>query len=45
MAVEGCIAPPPKSAPAGGSELRDAMEPLVATLGNEQAKRIVDSLG
>jgi hypothetical protein len=48
QAVEGYLAPPPKPAPAGGSELLDAMEamkPLVASLGKEQVKRIVDLLG
>lgn len=45
--VEGYLAPPPP-APTGGSELLDAMEamkPLVASLGKEQVKRIVDLLG
>lgn len=48
QAVEGYLAPPPKPAPAGGSELLDAMEamkPLVASLGKDQVKRIVDLLG
>lgn len=48
QAVEGYLAPPPKPAPAGGSGLLDAMEamkPLVASLGKEQVKRIVDLLG
>jgi hypothetical protein len=48
QAVEGYLSPPPKPAPAGGSELLDAMEamkPLVASLGKEQVKRIVDLLG
>ena len=48
QAVEGYLAPPPKPTPAGGSELLDAMEamkPLVASLGREQVKRIVDLLG
>lgn len=48
QAVEGYLAPPPKPAPAGGSELLDAMEamkPLVASLGKEQLHRIVDLLG
>jgi hypothetical protein len=47
-AVEGYLAPPPKPAPAGGSDLLEAMEamkPLVASLGKEQVKRIVDLLG
>jgi hypothetical protein len=46
--AEGYLAPPPKTAPTGGSELLDAMEamkPLVACLGKEQVKRIVDLLG
>jgi hypothetical protein len=48
QAVEGYLAPPPKPAPTGGSELLDAMEamkPMVASLGKEQVKRIVDLLG
>lgn len=47
-AAEGYLAPPPKPTPAGGSDLLDAMEamkPLVASLGKEQVKRIVDLLG
>lgn len=47
-AVDGYLAPPPKPAPTGGSDLLDAMEamkPLVASLGKEQVKRIVDLLG
>lgn len=46
-AVEGNLAPPPP-APTGGSDLPDAIEaikPLVARLGEEQVKRIVDLLG
>jgi len=48
QAVEGYLVPPPKPAPAGGSELLHAMEalkPLVASLGKEQVKRIVDLRG
>jgi hypothetical protein len=47
--VEGYLAPPPKKRlPPDGSELLDAMEamkPLVASLGKEQVKRIVDLIG
>jgi hypothetical protein len=46
--VEGYLAPPQKPEPIGGSDLLDAMEvmkPLVASLGKEQVKRIVDLLG
>jgi hypothetical protein len=46
-AVEGYHAPP-QPASSGNSELLDAMEamkPLVASLGKEQVKRIVDLLG
>jgi hypothetical protein len=35
----------PKRVTAGGSELLDAMKPLVASLGKEQVKRIVNLLG
>lgn len=49
QAVEGYLAPPPKQAPAGGEagliEALEAMKPLVASLGKEQVKRIVDLLG
>jgi hypothetical protein len=48
QSVEGYLAPPPKPARTGGSELLDAMEamkPLVASLGKEQVMRIVDLLG
>lgn len=46
--VESYFTPEPKSSPAGGSDLLDAMEamkPLVASLGKEQVHRIVDLLG
>jgi hypothetical protein len=46
-AVEGYIAPP-KSTPKDDADLLDAMEamkPLVASLGAEKVKRIVDLLG
>jgi hypothetical protein len=48
QAVEGYLAPPSTPPAAGGSDLLDAMEamkPLVASLGKEQVKRIVDLLG
>ena len=48
QADEGSLAPPPKPAPTGGSRLPGAMEalkPLVASLGKEQVKRIVDLPG
>ena len=47
-AVEGYLAPPPKPAASGGSDLLDAMEamkPLIAQYGADQVKRIVDLLG
>src|SRR4051794_11734926 len=47
QAVEGYLAPP-QPAPSGNSELlaaMEAMKPLVASLGKEQVKRIVDLLG
>jgi len=47
-AIEGYLAPPPKPAPPGGSDLLDAMEamkPLIASLGKEQVHRIIDLLG
>ncbi len=46
--IEHCFTPSPEPAPPDGSELLDAMEamkPLVASLGKEQIKRIVDLLG
>ncbi|WP_152051846.1 thioesterase [Tautonia marina] len=47
--VEGYLAPPPKQAPSGGEpdllEAMEAMKPLVASLGAEKVKRIVDLLG
>ena len=48
QAVEDFLAPHPKPAQTDGSDLLDAMEAmksLVASLGKEQVKRIVDSLG
>jgi hypothetical protein len=47
-AIEGYLAPPPKSSASGDGDLLDAMEamkPLVASLGKDQVKRIVDLLG
>ena len=47
-AVEGYLAPPPRPAASGGSDLLDAMEamkPLIAQYGADQVKRIVDLLG
>lgn len=47
-AVEGYLAPPPQHPASGETDLLDAMEamkPLVASLGKEQVKRIVDLLG
>ena len=47
-AVEGYLAPPPKPAANGQSELIEALEamkPLVASLGAEKVKRLVDLLG
>jgi hypothetical protein len=46
-AVEGYLAPPPKIVPTGEGDLLDAMEvmkPLIASLGPEKVKRIVDLL-
>jgi hypothetical protein len=46
-AVEGYLAPPPKVVPTGEGDLLDAMEamkPLIASLGPEKVKRIVDLL-
>lgn len=49
QAVDGYLAPPPKSAPPGGQpdliEAMEAMKPLVASLGAEKVKRLVDLLG
>jgi hypothetical protein len=46
--IEGYLAPPPKPALNGEPDLLDAMEamkPLVASLGPDKVKRIVDLLG
>ena len=46
--IEHDFTPSPEPAPPDGSGLLDAMEamrPLVASLGKEQVKRIVDLLG
>lgn len=47
--VEGYLAPPPKQQGTGGEpdllEAMEAMKPLVASLGAEKVKRIVDLLG
>lgn len=47
--VEGYLAPPPKQPTAGDApdllEAMEAMKPLVASLGAEKVKRIVDLLG
>jgi hypothetical protein len=48
-AVEGYLAPPPKQTPETGQpdllEAMEAMKPLVASLGGDKVKRIVDLLG
>jgi hypothetical protein len=47
-AADGYVAPPPRPAASGGSDLLDAMEamkPLIAQYGADQVKRIVDLLG
>jgi hypothetical protein len=47
-AVEGYLAPPPKPAADGETDLlaaMEAMKPLVASLGADKVKRIVDLLG
>jgi hypothetical protein len=47
-AVEGYLAPPPKPAAKGETDLlaaMEAMKPLVASLGADKVKRIVDLLG
>lgn len=48
-AVKGYLAPPPQSAPADGQseliEALEAMKPLVASLGADKVKRLVDLLG
>jgi hypothetical protein len=46
--VEGYLAPPPKRASSGEPDLlaaMEAMKPLVASLGADKVKRIVDLLG
>lgn len=46
--IEHYFTPSPKSAPAGGDDLIDTLEalkPLVAQLGAEKVKRLVDLLG
>ena len=49
QAVEGYLAPPPKQAPVGGETdllaAMEAMKPLVASMGAEKVKRLVDLLG
>ena len=49
QAIDGYLAPPPKPAPSGGQpdliEAMEAMKPLVASLGAEKVKRLVDLLG
>jgi hypothetical protein len=49
QAVEGYLAPPPKQRASGGKpdllEAMEAMKPLVASLGADTVKRIVDLLG
>jgi hypothetical protein len=49
QAVEGYLAPPPKPRGSGGEpdilEAMEAMKPLVASLGADKVKRIVDLLG
>ena len=46
--VEGYLAPPPQSAANGETDLLaalEAMKPLVASLGADKVKRLVDLLG
>jgi hypothetical protein len=48
QAVEGYLAPPPKSVPAGGDDLIESLEtlkPLIAQYGADKVKRLVDLLG
>ena len=47
-ATEGYLAPPPKPSAGGQPDLlaaMEAMKPLVASLGKDQVKRIIDLLG